>query len=306
MPARAVIEMRDVDISRGTEPVLRRLSADIVVGRVAAFVSEDVDAVNVLADVLCGRTNGFRVEGDLVLDGRELVSRSGGQEKTQAEQFVVEVQAVPESRETTGEILRGALRAGRKDDVTDTLHALLTRVGLETTTLDRRMNALSDADRIRLGYAVAIAQRPQVLVVRVNYDAEASTQYLVHSALIHALAQQTPAAWVVATNSIAIAADLADDVHLLLAGRVVEQGSVYDVCLRPTMPYTKDLLLVTPRPHRPLPEYPAFVQLASHAGCPWVLNCREQTIAKCAQETPTLKLVGPGHEAACHLVVQHG
>lgn len=306
MPARAVIELRDVDISRGTEPVLRRLSADIVVGRVAAFVSEDTDAVSVLADVLCGRTTGYRVEGDLVLDGRELVSRTGGQEKTQAEQFVVEVRAVAESRETIGETLRAALGAGRKDDVTDTLHALLTRVALETDALDRRVNALSEADRIRLGYAVAIAQRPQVVVVRVNHDAEASTQYLVHSALIHALAQETPAAWVLATNSLAIAADLADDVHLLLAGRVVEQGSVYDVCLRPAMPYTKDLLLVTPRPHRALPEYPAFVQLAAHAGCPWVLNCREQTIPKCSQETPLLKLVGPGHEAACHLVVQHG
>ena len=306
MPARAVIELRDVDISRGSEPVLRRLSADIVVGRVAAFIAEDASAVGAFADVLCGQTNGYRIEGDLVLDGRELVSRSGGQEKTQAEQFVVEVKPIEESRESVADLLRTTLGAGRKDDVSEALQALLSRVGLNVAVLGQRINSLSGDDRIRLGYAVAIARRPQVIVVRLNYVADATSTYLVHSALIHDLAQQTPAAWVVTSNSLAVAADIADDVFLLLDGRVVEQGSVYDVCLRPAMPYTKDLLSVTPRPHRALPDYPAFVNLASHAGCPWVLNCREQTIPKCAQQAPLLRLVGPGHEAACHLVVQHG
>lgn len=306
MPARSVIELRDVDVSRGSEPVLRRLTADIVIGRVVAFVSEDSGATDAVADMLCGRTTGYRIEGDLVLDGRELVSRTGGQEKTQAEQFVVEVAPVSESRESVADVLRAALGAGRKEDVTEAARGLLVRVGLDVSSLERRVNAIPVADRLRLGYAVAIAQRPQVIVVRLPYVADASTQYLVHSSLIHALAQQTPAAWVVATNSLAVAADVADDAVLLLDGRVIEQGSVYDVCLRPAMPYTKDLLLVTPRPHRALPEYPAFVNLVSHAGCPWVLNCREQTVSKCAQEVPLLRLIGPGHEAACHLVVHHG
>lgn len=306
MPAKAVIELRDVDISRATEIVIRRVTADITVGRVTAFVSQDVDAVAVLTDVLCGRTNGYRVEGDLVLDGRELVSRSGGQERTQAEQFVVEVQAVAESRDHVSDVVRSALGAARKEDVTDVVSSLLDRVGLPAAASAQRVNALSETDRVRLGYAVAMARRPQVVVVRLDYVADASSQYLVHSSLIHALAQETPAAWVVMANSLAVAADVADDVLLLLDGRVVEQGSVYDVCLRPAMPYTKDLLLVTPRPHRQLPDFPPYVSLVAHAGCPWVLNCREQTLPKCAQQAPTLRLVGPGHEAACHLVGQHG
>lgn len=306
MPARAVIELRDVDVSSGVEPVLRRLTADIVAGRVTAFVSEESGTTSALADMLCGRTNGYRIEGDLVLDGRELVSRTGGQEKTQAEQFVVEVVPVPESRDSVADTLRAALRAGRKDDVTETMRTLLLQVGLDSTALDQRINTLPESSRIRLGYAVAVAQQPQVVVIRLNYVADASTQYLVHSSLLHALTQQTAAAWVITSNSLAVAADVADDVLLLLDGRVVEHGSIYDVCLRPAMPYTRDLLLVTPRPHRALPEYPAFVHLVSHAGCPWVLNCREQTLSKCAQEVPVLRLVGPGHEAACHLVVPRG
>ena len=306
MPARSVIELRDVDISKGADVVARRLTIDIVAGRVLALVSQRRQTTTAIADVLCGRTNGYSVEGDLVLDGRELISRVGTQDRTQAELFVVRVESAPDSRDSVRDYLRTALQAGRKDDVDHTVTALLERVGLPGDPVQRRLSELSVAERLRIGFAAAMARRPQVIVVDIPYVADATTLYATCSELLHRLSQQTPAAWVVTTDSLAVAADVADDVAVLLDGRIVEQGSVYDVCLRPAMPYTQDLLLVTPRPHRALPEYPAFVDLASHGGCPWVLNCRANLLPECASTVPTLQLVGPGHEAACFLVVNRG
>lgn len=306
MPANVVIELRDVDIAKAADVLVHRLSCDIVSGRVLAFVSQHTDATTAIGQVLCGRTNGYGVEGDLVLDGRELVSRVGGQEKTQAELFVARVEPAPESRDEVREALRAALGVGRKDDVDDAIASLLERVRLPHSAMTSRIQELQPDARLRLGFALALAKRPQVVVVDLPYCADASTLYATHSELLHALSQQLPVAWVVTTDSLAVAADVADDVVVLLDGRVVEQGSVYDVCLRPAMPYTKDLLLVTPRPHRALPDYPAFVDLTSHGGCPWVLNCRETLVPECAQQVPGLRIVGSGHEAACHLVGRHG
>ena len=306
MPARSVIELRDVDISKGADVVARRLTIDIVAGRVLALVSQRRQSTTAIADVLCGRTNGYTVEGDLVLEGRELISRVGAQDRTQAELFVIRVESAPDSRDSIRDHVRAALHAGRKDDVDHTVTALLERVGVPADSAQRRLSELSAAERLRIGFATAMARRPQVIVVDVPYVADATTLYATFSELLHRLSQQTPAAWVVTTDSLAVAADVADDVAVLLDGRIVEQGSVYDVCLRPAMPYTQDLLLVTPRPHRALPEYPAFVDLASHGGCPWVLNCRANLLPQCASTIPTLQLVGPGHEAACFLVVNRG
>lgn len=306
MPASAVIELRDVDISKGADVLVHRLTSDIVSGRIVAFVSQHAEATTAIGHVLSGRTNSYSIEGDLVLDGRELVSRAGGQEKTQAELFVALVEPVTDSRDDVRDVLRAALGAGRKDNVDDVVATLLQHVNASSATATTRINDLTPADRLRVGFAVALAKRPQVIVVDLPYCADATTLYATYSELLHKLGQQVPAAWVITTDSLAVAADVADDVVLLLDGRVVEQGSVYDVCLRPAMPYTKDLLLVTPRPHRALPDYPAFVDLAAHEGCPWVLNCRENVLPECAHRVPSLLLVGPGHEAACHGLRRHG
>ena len=306
MPANAVIELRDVDIRRDADIVVHRLSADIVAGRVLAIVSEHTDVTTAIGQVLVGRTEGYRVEGDLVLDGRELVARAGGQDRTQAELFVRAVDSSLQSRETVASLLRDALGAGRKDDVEDVVATLLQRVQVPMDVANRRVTELDHANRLRVSFAVTLAHRPQVVVVDVPYVADASTLFTTYSEVLQDLSRETPIAWVVTTDSLAVAADIADDVMVMLDGRVVEQGSVYDICLRPAMPYTRDLLLVTPRPHRALPDYPAFVDLASHGGCPWVLNCREALTAQCAQLPPALRIVGPGHEAACYLAGQHG
>lgn len=305
MPANAVIELRDVDISKDDDVIVHRLTADVIAGRVLAIVSERSEVTSAIRNVLNGRIDGYRVEGDLVLDGRELVARTGSQDRTQAELFVRTVDPIIQSRETVSEFLRHQLGLGRKESDGGLVTSLLQQVGASAGVEGARVNDLAPADRLRVAFAVAVAHRPEVVLVDVPYVADTSTLFPAYSELLHDLSRVTELAWVVTTNSLAVAADLADDVVVMLDGRVVEQGSVYDVCLRPAMPYTRDLLLVTPRPHRPLPEYPAFVDLASHAGCPWVLNCREQLLSECAQQVPSLRIVGPGHEAACHLVGRH-
>ncbi len=283
MPAHAVIELRDVDITVGGTTLVRRLSIDVAPGRVFAFVSERVDVRSAIVHVLSGNTKDTIVGGDLVLEGRELISRVGN--ATQAELHVA--------------VVSGPLDAKtRVRDLAST--SVLDAVGLASS--DVRVHALSEQDRVRAAFAAALATAPKVVVVSVPYSAQASSPYAAYSDVLHRVARDTSIAFVVVTDSLAVAADVADEVMVTLDGRVVETGSVYDVCLRPAMPYVRDLVRLTPSPHRALPDFAGFVDLASHQGCPWVLNCREELLHACAQEQPKLRAVALGHAAACHLL----
>jgi peptide/nickel transport system ATP-binding protein len=95
-------------------------------------------------------------------------------------------------------------------------------------------------------------------------------------------------------------------VAVMYAGRLVEQGTVYDVYERPRMPYTMGLLGSIPRVdesgRRPLvPIEGAPPSLASlPPGCPFAPRC-PLVYDTCRKVEPALLPIGaPGQAAACH------
>lgn len=288
MPSQALIELRDVDIAAGSTALVRRLSLDIAPGRVLAIVSERAEVRTAIAAVLAGFIDDYTVEGDLTMDGRELVARVTSQSSTQAEQYVSRVTGPAEART-------------RVRDLADS--AVLEQVQLTAmTVLDERVHSLGDEERIRAAFAIALARQPRLLVLDLPYQPDAGSTYPVYSALIQRLGRSGDLTIVVCTNSLAVAADVADDVLVTLDGYPVEYGSVYDICLRPAMPYVQDLLRVTPSPHRVTAEFSSFVDLARREGCPWVLSCRAAVVRECSHVAPAMQRLAPGHLAACHLI----
>lgn len=286
MPAHALIELRDVDISAGSQALVRRLSLDIAPGRVLVIVSERTDTRTAITSVLAGAIDDYTVGGDLVMEGRELIGRVAS--GTQAEQHVARIQGPIDVRTRVRDLASAEV---------------LARVQLDApTVVDERVHGLDDEGRIRAAFAAALARAPRLLVLDLPYRADAGNPYAVYASLIHRLSREDDLAMVITTDSLAVAADLADEVLVTLDGVAIEYGSVYDVCTRPASPYVRDLLRVTPSPHRELPDITTFVDLARHEGCPWVLNCREDVLRACAHITPSLFPVAPGHAAACHLI----
>ena len=281
MPAHAVIELRDVDVAVDGKALVRRLSVDVAPGRVLAIVSERADVRTALVKVLSGDTADYTVGGDLVMEGRELISRAGN--GTQAEVHVARIDGPLDSRSHVRDLANAELRA---------------LVGLDA--VDDRVHGLSEADRLRAAFAAALGKNPKVVVIALPYRADAGTMYPIWSSLLHQVSRASVVAFVVVTDSLAVAADVADEVLVTLDGRAVECGSVYDICLRPSMPYVQDLLRLTPSPHRAMPDFEGFVDLAARQGCPWVLNCREELVHACSHEMPRLAPIALGHTVACH------
>ncbi len=96
----------------------------------------------------------------------------------------------------------------------------------------------------------------------------------------------------------------ADRVNVMYAGRVVERGPADEIYRRPSHPYTVGLLNSVPRldrprgaPLDPIPGSPPD-PLALPEGCAFQPRCALAT-ALCAQEVPTLRDAGEGHQSAC-------
>ena len=106
------------------------------------------------------------------------------------------------------------------------------------------------------------------------------------------------------SHDLSLAAELADRVLTMYAGRVVEEARVEDLFYRPRHPYSVGLLKAVPRVSGELGALesipgspPDLVQPPS--GCAYHPRC-PFAIERCRQEDP--KLVGvdaPGHQAAC-------
>ena len=105
------------------------------------------------------------------------------------------------------------------------------------------------------------------------------------------------------SHDLAIAAELADRVATMYAGRVVELGKTRDIFYRPRHPYTMGLIRAVPTVAGGFEELasipgspPDLINLPS--GCPFHPRCPFAT-EKCKQEEPALMPVGPQQFAAC-------
>lgn len=122
--------------------------------------------------------------------------------------------------------------------------------------------------------------------------------------LLRELRQQLGFAMVFISHDLALAAELADRVVTMYAGRIVEEARVDDLFYRPRHPYSVGLLRAVPRVSGELGALasipgspPDLVHLPS--GCAYHPRC-PFAIERCRQEDPALVPVdSPGHAAAC-------
>jgi peptide/nickel transport system ATP-binding protein len=111
---------------------------------------------------------------------------------------------------------------------------------------ERRLKAypheLSGGLRQRAMIAMALSCRPQLLLAdepTTALDATVQIQVLV---LLRKLQRDMGMSVIFVTHDLGVAAQIADRVAVMYAGRVVEAGSVRDVLMNPQHPYTRGML----------------------------------------------------------------
>ena len=120
----------------------------------------------------------------------------------------------------------------------------LARVGIPDAAarLDAYPHEFSGGMRQRVAIAIALLHSPEVVLAdepTTALDVSIQAQIL-HE--VRTLAAETGTAWLWISHDLATVSSLADDLSVMYAGRIVEQGGTRDVLRAPRHPYTRGLI----------------------------------------------------------------
>jgi peptide/nickel transport system ATP-binding protein len=162
---------------------------------------------------------------------------------------------------------------------------------------------LSGGMRQRVMVAMALACKPKLLIAdepTTALDVTIQAQIL---DLMRTLREETGTAIILITHDLGVVAELADDVVVMYAGRIVERATVAALFAEPQHPYTVGLLGSIPRLDIEQDRLAAIEgqvpnPLPPVAGCRFHPRC-PFVIERCRHEDPPLIDLGNGHESAC-------
>ena len=123
----------------------------------------------------------------------------------------------------------------------------LVRVPEPESRLSQYPHNLSGGMRQRVMIAMALCCRPSLMIAdepTTALDVTIQAQIL---DLIKLLQKEIGMSVLFITHDMAVVAEIADRICVMLQGEIVEQGGVYDIFENPTHAYTKSLLAAVPR-----------------------------------------------------------
>jgi len=164
---------------------------------------------------------------------------------------------------------------------------------------------MSGGMRQRVMIAMALACDPAVLIAdepTTALDVTIQAQIL---ELMRELQRRNRMAIILITHDLGVVAEMADEVAVMYAGKVIEHGSADQIFDSPRHPYTQGLLASIPSlaaRGRPLTAITGTVPhpLNLPAGCTFAPRC-PRAFEPCPTAFPARMDEGGGHEVACYL-----
>jgi oligopeptide/dipeptide ABC transporter ATP-binding protein len=182
---------------------------------------------------------------------------------------------------------------------------LLARVGILPAAARARdyPHQLSGGQRQRVMIAMAIANRPDVLIADEPTTALDVTTQAEILDLLHELQQEMGLALLLITHDLGVVAGVADRVVVMYAGRVVEEGLVGEIFSRAAHPYTRALLASMPRRGDARGALRVIVGSPPDPGevlpgCAFAPRC-SLADDRCRAHVPDLSPLGEHQRAAC-------
>ncbi len=186
----------------------------------------------------------------------------------------------------------------------------MARVGLDPARFPPELypHQLSGGQRQRVMIAMMLARRPKLLLADEPTTALDVTVQAEILKLVAELADETGMALLLITHDLGVVAAIAEAVHVMYAGRIVETGPTDAVFARLAHPYVRGLFEALPKevhdPARrglPLAGIPGRVPdpLERSPACAFADRCAFAD-AHCRRERPALMALDrPDHRAAC-------
>ncbi len=283
-------------------------------GRILGLVGESGSGKSVTGFSILGLVDppGRVVGGRICFDGTDLLKLSEGQMRALRGRRLAMVFQDPMM--TLNPVLRidtqmvEAIRAHEdvpRDEARRRARDALGKVGIPSP--DERLRAyphqFSGGMRQRVAIAIALLHNPDVLIAdepTTALDVTIQGQILFE---VRKLCSEMGTALIWITHDLAVVAGLADDICVMYAGKLVEQGSVDDVLDRPAHPYTLGLIKSVPSATgtgQPLSQIPGMTPslIAPPSGCSFRDRCAAGDEA--CKRDPPLVSVSKTHTTNCH------
>ena len=192
------------------------------------------------------------------------------------------------------------------DEAKARIPELLESVGMPAKLASSYPHQLSGGQRQRIAIAIAIALRPALLVAD---EPTTALDVVVQRQIMDLLdnVRKLGTALILITHDIALAAQRAELLAVMYAGKIVEIGPKDEVIGQPAHPYTKGLIksvpgLTTFEWPEPIPGFPPDLvnppsSCRFHPRCPYAMKI-------CAEKSPPKIKVGNNHFAECWLLAK--
>lgn len=298
----------------GDKVAVSDLSYSLSLGKTLAIIGESGSGKTVSARAVMGLLPAAAdVRGSIVLGGKELIGRSDAEMRAIRGRDVSMVfqdsarsldptmrigTQIVEAARAHGELSRAAARKRAIE--------LLRRVGMSDP--ERRMyqyaHELSGGMQQRTMIAIAIACKPQILIADEATTAlDVTTQAQVMELLLD-LQREYGMALLMISHDLALAANYADEVLVMYAGKAVERAPTQILFRDVRMPYTDALLSAVPRPDPLSRGAPPTIEgqpperSLGSIGCSFSPRCASANM-ECQQQCPPLLEMDVGHFVAC-------
>jgi len=317
--SQALLSVRDLHVTFRTEdglvPAVRGVSFDIEAGQTLGIVGESGSGKTVCTQTLLGLTRGAQVTGQALFDGHDLLAMRPGELRAVRGARISAIFQDPLSSlhplYRVGwqivEMIRAHRHVTRKAARLRAIE-LLSMVGIPQAEnrIDDYPHQFSGGMRQRVMIAMALALDPELIIAdepTTALDATVQAQIL---DLLGRLRDELGTALILITHDLGVVAEIADEVLVMYAGKIVEMADRRTAYYEPHHPYTKGLLESIPGAAgthgklRPIPGQPPSL-IALPSGCAFHPRCR-YVMDKCVTELPELRDIGtPAHRSACWL-----
>jgi oligopeptide/dipeptide ABC transporter ATP-binding protein len=322
-PNETVLSVRDMRTEfhggRGHIRAVDGVSFDVGRGRIVGIVGESGSGKSMTALSIMGlvpKPSGHVTAQSIMLDGSELTTLSpdglrqvrGRDMAMVFQEPMTSLNPVRKVGEQVGEPL-GIHRGMNRRQIRDRVLEMFDLVGIPEpkARFDAYPHELSGGLRQRAMIAMGLICEPKLLIADEPTTALDVTTQAQILKLMRELRDRVGTSIILITHDLGIIAEMCDEVNVMYAGQIVEQGSVFDLFDRPGHPYARGLLASIPkateaRSEGHMPSIPGMVPNLQQlpAGCRFNPRCGN-VMPLCHEAEPPLADLGEGHQARCWL-----
>ncbi|MFE0106962.1 ABC transporter ATP-binding protein [Streptomyces sp. NPDC059009] len=329
-----LLEVRDLHVEfrtrDGVAKAVNGVNYSVDAGETLAVLGESGSGKSVTAQAIMGILDippGKITQGEILFQGEDLLKLKEDQRRKIRgagmamifQDALSSLNPVLSVGEQLGEMFVVHRGMSRKDAKAKAIELMdRVRIPAAKERVGQYPHQFSGGMRQRIMIAMAMALEPSLIIADEPTTALDVTVQAQVMDLLAELQRELNMGLILITHDLGVVADVADDIAVMYAGRIVEQAPVHEIYKRPAHPYTRGLLDSIPRLDQKGQELYAIKGLPPNLmnippGCAFNPRCpRAQDICRtdvppladvtydAAEPTATAPATAPGRKSACH------